>query len=335
MTEVLPPARRASRGAKVALAVGLLVVVAIAAAVSIKAMVSARASQQHTVSYSSQVVLPFAHLNKPWGAAVDGAGNLYIADHNTHQLLKLAAGASAPTPLPSTGLSDPTDVAVDSAGNGPESHGGWTRLNERSLEDIAAPALPEGFQFRTAAEGSQAAAQAHIDAWYPSTYSLEAHEGVRHTATYRDDLHIVVEALDGTMAASAIMWLDEVNRTIEFEPVGTHRDFRRQGLAQAILLHGMLVARDAGATHATVACLGEPGNAALRLYECVGFREFNLRRHSAEAQIRLAMRRWLERCSNGMRRAGHDVKCSRFSLRRVPGVNTVDTKTGDVYPQDP
>ena len=68
-------------GAKVALAVGLLVVVAIAAAVSIKAMVSARASQQHTVSYSSQVVLPFAHLNKPWGAAVDGAGNLYIADH--------------------------------------------------------------------------------------------------------------------------------------------------------------------------------------------------------------------------------------------------------------
>ena len=99
MTEVLPPARRASRGVKVALAVGLLVVVAIAAAVSIKAMVSARASQQHTVSYSSQVVLPFAHLNKPWGAAVDGAGNLYIADHDAHQLLKLAAGASAPTPL--------------------------------------------------------------------------------------------------------------------------------------------------------------------------------------------------------------------------------------------
>lgn len=154
--------------------------------------------------------------------------------------------------------------------------GSWTRLNERSLEDIAAPALPDGFRFRTAAEvGPEAAARAHIDAWHPSTYSLEAYEGVRRTATYRDDLHIVVEAPDGTMAASAIMWLDGVNRTAEFEPVGTHRDFRRQGLGAAMLLHGMHVAREAGATHMTVACLGTPGNAAVLLYESVGFREFS------------------------------------------------------------
>ena len=82
----------------------MLVVVAIAAAVSIIAVVSHRPSQKHPVSYASQVVLPFTHLDQPWGAAVDAAGNLYIADHETHQLLKLAAGASAPTPLPSTGL---------------------------------------------------------------------------------------------------------------------------------------------------------------------------------------------------------------------------------------
>lgn len=161
---------------------------------------------------------------------------------------------------------DPASLAGD---------GFWTRLNERSLEDIAAPALPDGFRFRTAAEvGPEAAARAHIDAWHPSTYSLEAYEGVRRTATYRDDLHIVVEAADGTMAASTIMWLDEVNRTAEFEPVGTHRDFRRQGLSRAMLLHAMHVAREAGAAHMTVACLGTPGNAALRLYESVGFREF-------------------------------------------------------------
>lgn len=157
----------------------------------------------------------------------------------------------------------------------PGDDGYWTRLNERSLQDIAAPALPEGFRFRTAADvGPEAAARAHIDAWHPSAYSREAYEGVRRTASYRDDLHIVVEAPDGTMAASTIMWLDQVNRTAEFEPVGTHRDFRRQGLGQAMLLHGMRVARQAGATHMTVACLGTPGNAALRLYESVGFREF-------------------------------------------------------------
>lgn len=158
----------------------------------------------------------------------------------------------------------------------PDESEDWTRLNERSLDDIAEPALPEGFRFRTAREvGPEATAQAHIDAWHPSTYSLEAYEGVRHTATYRDDLHILVEAPDGTLAASTIMWFDEANRTAEFEPVGTHQDFRRQGLAQAMLLHGMHVVRAAGATHATVVCLGVPGNAALRLYESVGFRELS------------------------------------------------------------
>lgn len=151
----------------------------------------------------------------------------------------------------------------------------WTRLNERALTDIEAPKLPEGFRFTTAGEvGPVAAAQAHLDAWHPSTYSLESYEGLRCTATYRDDLHIVVAAPDGTMAASAIMWLDEVNQTVEFEPVGTHRDFRQLGLAQAMMLHGLHVAHAAGATHATVACTGAPGNAALRLYESVGFREF-------------------------------------------------------------
>jgi DNA-binding beta-propeller fold protein YncE len=117
MTAVSLPVGRLSRRAKAALAVGALVVVAIAAAVSFIAVVSHRPSQKHTVSYSSQVVLPFTHLDEPWGVAVDRAGNLFITDHTTHQLLKLAAGASAPTPLPSAGLTDPTGVAVDNAGN--------------------------------------------------------------------------------------------------------------------------------------------------------------------------------------------------------------------------
>ncbi|GAB3660064.1 hypothetical protein GCM10027589_21560 [Actinocorallia lasiicapitis] len=170
---------------------------------------------------------------------------------------------------------EPTLARWTASGYACHDGGVWTRLNERGLEHVAAPALPGGFRFRTAAQaGPDAAARAHIDAWHPTTHSREAHEGVRHTATYRDDLHILVEAPDGTMAASTIMWLDEANRTAEFEPVGTHRHFRRQGLAQAMLLHAMRVARDAGATRMTVASLGTPGNAALRLYESVGFREF-------------------------------------------------------------
>ncbi len=154
--------------------------------------------------------------------------------------------------------------------------GSWTQLNERDLTGLEQPVLPDGFRFRNADEaGPQAAVQAHIDAWAPSSYSAEGYDGVRRTAAYRGDLHVLVEAPDGTMAASTIMWLDEVNKTAEFEPVGTHPDYRRRGLGRAMLRHGMRLARDAGAGHMTVACLGAPGHPRARgLYYSVGFRLF-------------------------------------------------------------
>ncbi len=153
--------------------------------------------------------------------------------------------------------------------------GVWTQLNERDLTDVEQPVLPDGFRFRTADEvGPDAVVQAHLDAWAPSAYTVESYRGVRRTNAYRGDLHLLVEAPEGTMASSTIMWLDEANRTAGFEPVGTHRDYRRLGLARAMLLHGMRLVRAAGATHATVACLGAPGHPRARgLYHGVGFRE--------------------------------------------------------------
>jgi GNAT superfamily N-acetyltransferase len=154
--------------------------------------------------------------------------------------------------------------------------GSWTQLNERDLTDVELPNLPDGFRFRNADEaGPQAVVRAHTDAWAPTTYTAESYEGVRSSASYRGDLHILVEAPDGTMAASTIMWLDEVNKTAQFEPVGTHPGFRRLGLGRAMLLHGMHLAREAGAAHMTVVCLGAPGHPNAReLYYSVGFRPF-------------------------------------------------------------
>jgi GNAT superfamily N-acetyltransferase len=154
--------------------------------------------------------------------------------------------------------------------------GSWHQVNERDLTDVERPVLPEGFRFRAADEaGPAAAVQAHVDAWAPSTYTPEAYQGVRQMTAYRDDLHILVEAPDGTMASSTIMWLDEANQTAEFEPVGTHPGYRRRGLGRAMLLHGMRLARAAGATQVTVACLGAPGHPRARgLYYSVGFRPF-------------------------------------------------------------
>lgn len=164
------------------------------------------------------------------------------------------------------------DTDPDSLGD----TGSWTQLNRRDLTDIEEPRLPDGFRFRTAAEaGPAATVQAHVDAWAPTGYTAESYEDLRHTATYRADLHLLVEAPDGTMAASTIMWLDDVNHTAEFEPVGTHPQYRRQGLGTAMLLHGMHLARAAGATQMTVACLGAPGHPRARgLYYGVGFEKF-------------------------------------------------------------
>ena len=107
--------------------------------------------------------------------------------------------------------------------------GDWTQLNQRDLTDVEQPALPDGFRFRTADEAGRGRGPGPSGRLGASTYTAEAYEGVRQTAAYRGDLHILVEAADGTMAASTIMWLDQANKTAEFEPVGTHPAYRRRG----------------------------------------------------------------------------------------------------------
>jgi serine/threonine protein kinase, bacterial len=61
-------------------------------------------------------VLPFTGLTVPWGIAVDAAGSVYVTDHDTDKVLKLAAGASTSTELPFPGADPPLGVAVDAAG---------------------------------------------------------------------------------------------------------------------------------------------------------------------------------------------------------------------------
>lgn len=152
--------------------------------------------------------------------------------------------------------------------------GSWTQFNMRDLTDLPDPVLPEGFRFRTAAEVSVAdAVKAHRDAWDNLNFAEAAFERVRRTWPYRADLHVLISAPDGALAATAIIWLDEATKTAEFEPVGTHRDFRRRGLGTALQLHGMHLARAAGATRMLVACRGAPAYPAARdLYYGVGFR---------------------------------------------------------------
>jgi len=151
--------------------------------------------------------------------------------------------------------------------------GDWHQLNRRSLTDLEPPQLPKGFRFRNAADvGPVAATQAHVDAWYPSTFTEASMAGVQATWPYRHDLHVLIEAPDGTLVACAIIWFDPASRTAEFEPVGTHRSYRRLGLGTALLRHGMRLSRDAGVRTMLVACIGAAARPAARdIYYGVGF----------------------------------------------------------------
>lgn len=154
-------------------------------------------------------------------------------------------------------------------------NGSWVQLNMRDLTEVPDPALPAGFRFLTADNVSAAdAVKSHRDAWYPSSFTEAAFDRVRRTWPYRADLHVLVEAPDGTLVGTAIVWLDDSTRTAEFEPVGTHRNFRRRGLGSALQLYGMHLARAAGADRMLVACLGAPAHPAARnMYYGVGFRQ--------------------------------------------------------------
>jgi serine/threonine-protein kinase len=64
-----------------------------------------------------QTQLPFTGLTGPSGLAVDGAGDVYVADAGNSRMLELAVGSNSPTTMPFTGLGNPSGVAVGSAGD--------------------------------------------------------------------------------------------------------------------------------------------------------------------------------------------------------------------------
>jgi len=83
----------------------------------------------------------------------------------------------------------------------------------------------------------EAYVQLHRAAWStraPSTYDREMHASVTTMPDFQRELVPIIAAPDGTLAAYCIAWLDPRTRTTEIEPLGTHPEYRRLGLARAI-----------------------------------------------------------------------------------------------------
>ncbi len=152
----------------------------------------------------------------------------------------------------------------------------WIRHNARGLEHLDAPAVPPGYRLATMAEIPDVAARVavHRNAFHPSRVTEESYRRVMAEWPYRPELDCVAIAPDGSFAAFALGWIDEANATGLLEPVGTHSDHRRLGLARAVSLLALRQLRSAGATTGLVGSRGDAAYPVPKLlYESIGFRE--------------------------------------------------------------
>jgi GNAT superfamily N-acetyltransferase len=146
------------------------------------------------------------------------------------------------------------------------------RFHRQSLNrELPEIELPEGFTVRSVQEGElEDRVAIHREVWNPSKITLESYKQLRSSPGYDPDLDIVAVASNGKLAAYAICWHDEVNRSGEFEPVGAREAYRGRGLAKAVLIEAMrrLLARGCETAYVFTT---EDRAAAVRLYHSAGF----------------------------------------------------------------
>ncbi len=142
-------------------------------------------------------------------------------------------------------------------------------------EAVDVPDVPPGFRLRTVRGEEDLAARVvvHQAVWGPSRVTEESYANVMRTWPYRADLDCVVEAPDGSFAAYVLCWYDDLNRVGEFEPVGTHQNYRRRGLGAAVCRYALRRLQEEGGVQAIVyADARADQRQASALYESVGFR---------------------------------------------------------------
>jgi GNAT superfamily N-acetyltransferase len=138
------------------------------------------------------------------------------------------------------------------------------------------PVLAAGYALRTTRPGDASDYQRVADilnaAFNRSIHTArEARLFMTTSPSFRHDLDLVAEAPDGSFASYVGVTYDEINRRGIFEPVCTHPDHRRKGLARSLMFEGLRRLKTLGATDAYVGT----GDAvpANQLYESVGFTE--------------------------------------------------------------
>ena len=153
-------------------------------------------------------------------------------------------------------------------------HGNEFELVADTSTEPERPPLPAGFRMGSLLDVTDDAyVEGHRAAWSdsrPSSYRRELHDAMKSMPQFRPELVTVAIAPDGRVAACCVGWMDERSATLEIEPLGTHRDFRRLGLGHAIVKEVQHRAWASGATRVLVWNQRESNEAAYQLYTGAG-----------------------------------------------------------------
>jgi predicted N-acetyltransferase YhbS len=130
---------------------------------------------------------------------------------------------------------------------------GYRRDDEYTLWDsvfavrgeLPAYTLPEGYRLQSMADDNDLDRRRkafglgfnHLD---PRDWpSLLSSQELQRAPDYRPELDLYVVAPDGEFVSFCIAWWDERNRIASLEPVGTVAEYRRRGLARAVVLEAI------------------------------------------------------------------------------------------------
>ena len=223
------------------------------------------------------------------GAAhADGAGEVHLQVHPAYRALEEAMIAWAEDRLavddgdrrrlvtPVREYDRSRQLLLEARGWRRTGDWGVTRWLRFGTSPVVPPAVATGYHLRSLRPGERDEAL-RIAALLNAAFGRTWHDAPEyltfegHAPDYDAALHLVAEAPDGSFAAHVGVTLEPVNRLAIVEPVCTHPDHRRRGLAEALLRQGLELARTAGATQACVDT--GSGEAANRLYEGAGFVE--------------------------------------------------------------
>ncbi|MCW4037134.1 MAG: GNAT family N-acetyltransferase [Candidatus Bathyarchaeota archaeon] len=141
------------------------------------------------------------------------------------------------------------------------------------IGDIPELLLPKGFRIKSVLDEDDVEKRRKVKAiafgsnYGPSAWSpASAFKIMQEAPDYRKDLDLYVVAPNGDYASFCTVWIDVKNKYGNFEPVGTHVEYRRMGLARAVMFEGFRRMIQYGVTRSFMGSRNE-------FYQKIGFKK--------------------------------------------------------------